>query len=235
MPSFDFTHTWNAPETFRALSVIGTYDLREVKLEKHIRGSIPIEGLQWQIGAIVGASGSGKTSIAKHCWPKAYYADLKDRYKSASFLDDFPENLTVKEVDMALCSSGFSEPPSWLKSYSVLSQGQKMRVDIAMALCLPQNLIVFDEFTSTVDRTVAQIGSLAVSKAVRKHPGKQFIAVSCHSDILDWLEPDWVYNVDSAEFFNYLDVKKNDLTQPSIYRFINAIYPYGRCLGCIII
>ena len=65
-----------------------------------------------------------------------------------------------------------------------------MRVDIAMALCLPQNLIVFDKFTSTVDRTVAQIGSIAVSKAVRKHSGKQFIAVSCHSDILDWLEPD---------------------------------------------
>jgi len=235
MPAFDFTYTWHAGNSYREQAVIGTYDLKDVKLEKHIKGNIPIEGLTWQIGAIVGSSGSGKTSIARQCWPDAYYRDLKERYQSSCFLNDFPEGLSVKEIGAALCSSGFSEPPSWLKSYAVLSQGQKMRVDIAMALCLPQSLVVFDEFTSTVDRTVAQVGSYAVSRAVRRHPGKRFIAVSCHFDILDWLEPDWVYNVDSGEFIDYTGVKKNGVTRPLISRFINAVYPCGRCLGSIII
>jgi hypothetical protein len=43
-----------------------------------------------------------------------------------------------------------------------------------------------------VDRNVAQIGSAAIAKTVRRR-NQKFIAVSCHYDILDWLEPDWVY------------------------------------------
>ena len=62
---FDFTYSSLAPNTFRVQSVIGSYDLRDVKLEKRIKVSIPIEDLNWQIGVITGLSGSGKTSIAK--------------------------------------------------------------------------------------------------------------------------------------------------------------------------
>jgi hypothetical protein len=247
---FDFTHQWQAGNSFREEAVKGTYDLKDVKLEKHICGSLPIEGLNWQIGVLVGSSGSGKTSIARHQWPEAYFADLGERYKQPCFLNDFPPELSIKDIETALCSSGFSEPPSWLKSYSVLSQGQKMRVDVAHALCLPQNLVVFDEFTSTVDRTVAQIGSYAISRAVRKQPGKQFIAVTCHFDVLDWLEPDWVYDVDANVFWDYTgalqdhktalgtqvrSVKKNDVTRQSTYQCIGATLPYGRCLGNITI
>jgi GNAT superfamily N-acetyltransferase len=99
-----------------------------------------------------------------------------------------------------LCSVGFASPPDWLKPYSYLSQGEKMRVDIARALCLDQPITVFDEFTSVVDREVAKIGSYAISKAVRRVPGKKFIAVTCHFDVIDWLEPDWVFSTDTMEF-----------------------------------
>ena len=174
----------------------------------------------------------------------------EERYRQSCFLNDFPAELSIKDIETALCSSGFSEPPSWLKSYAVLSQGQKMRVDVAHALCLPQNLVVFDEFTSTVDRTVAEIGSYAISRAVRKHPGKQFIAVTCHFDVLDWLEPDWVYDVGANVFWDYTgtlqehktafgtqirSVKKNDVTRQSTYQCIGATLPCGRCLGNITI
>jgi GNAT superfamily N-acetyltransferase/GTPase SAR1 family protein len=53
-------------------------------------------------------------------------------------------------------------------------------------------LAVVDEFTSVVDRTVARVGAHAVAKAVRRL-GIRFVAVSCHDDIIDWLQPDWVY------------------------------------------
>jgi hypothetical protein len=56
---------------------------------------------------------------------------------------------------------------------------------------------VVDEYSSVVDRTVARIGSAAIAKTVRKHR-LQFIAVTCHYDVLDWLEPDWVYDVSTG-------------------------------------
>jgi ABC-type polar amino acid transport system ATPase subunit len=75
-----------------------------------------------------------------------------------------------------LCSVGFASPPDWLKAYDCLSQGGKMRVDIARALCLNQNEIVFDEFTSVVIREIAKVSAYAISKAVRRSK-KKFIAV----------------------------------------------------------
>jgi ABC-type polar amino acid transport system ATPase subunit len=55
--------------------------------------------------------------------------------------------LTVPEITTAIYSVGFASPSDWLKAYDCLSQGEKMRVDIARALCLDQQLLVFDEFT----------------------------------------------------------------------------------------
>ena len=65
-------------------------------------------------------------------------------------------------------------------------------VDIARALCLDTHLIVFDEFTSVVDREIAKVSAYAISKAVRRL-NKKFIAVTCHYDVVDWLEPDWAF------------------------------------------
>ena len=74
-----------------------------------------------------------------------------------------------------------------------------MRVDIARALCLDKPLIVFDEFTSVVDREIAKVSAFAISKAVRRSK-KKFIAVTCHYDVVDWLDPDWVFCTDTMEF-----------------------------------
>lgn len=54
-----------------------------------------------------------------------------------------------------------------------------------------KELIVFDEFTSVVDREIAKIASFAISKSI-KRSNKQFVAVTCHYDVEDWLEPDRV-------------------------------------------
>ena len=56
--------------------------------------------------------------------------------------------------------------------------------------------LVFDEFTSVVDRTVARIGSAALSKAIRSGAiAKRFVAVTCHYDVIRWLQPDWVLDM----------------------------------------
>jgi ABC-type ATPase with predicted acetyltransferase domain len=188
---------------------------------------LPIDADDWQIGVIVGRSGSGKTSIAKQLFPDAYIRGFE--YTNKCFLDDFPQELETNEITKMLCSVGFASPPDWLKSYDFLSQGEKMRVDIARALCLEKSLIVFDEFTSVVDREIAKVSAFAISKAVRRSI-KKFIAVTCHYDVVDWLDPDWVFCTDSMEFS-----RKKELGRPLTSAFIGAALPCGRCFGNIII
>lgn len=225
---FDFIKTWNKPESFRAQSVVGSFTLNDVKLEKRFKGSLPIEDGDWQIGVIVGRSGSGKSSIAKQLFPDAYITGFQ--YTHQCIIDEFPESLETSEITRMLCSVGFASPPDWLKTYSCLSQGEKMRVDLALALSLPQKTVVFDEFTSVVDREVAKIASYAISKAIRREKDKKFIAVTCHYDVVDWLEPDWVFCTDTMEFD-----RKKELGRPLNSKFIGAALPCGRCFGSITI
>jgi hypothetical protein len=219
---------WGQADSFRAQSVVGSYTLLDVKLEKRFVGSLPIEDFEWQIGVIVGRSGSGKTSIAKQLFPDAYIKGFD--YKSNCILDDFPEGLETLEITRMLCSVGFASPPDWLKCYDCLSQGEKMRVDIARALCLPQKRIVFDEFTSVVDREIAKVSAFAISKAVRRQKNKQFIAVTCHYDVVDWLDPDWIFCTDTMEFD-----RKKEFGRPLTSASIGAALLYGKCFGHITI
>jgi ABC-type ATPase with predicted acetyltransferase domain len=219
--------TWNRPDSFRAQSVIGSFTLQDVKMEKEFIGSVPIEGEKWQIGVIVGRSGTGKTSIAKQLFPKEYIRGFE--YKSATVLDDFPDNVSVSEITSALCNVGFASPPDWLKAYEHLSQGEKMRVDIARALCIKKQLIVFDEFTSVVDREIARVSAFAIAKAVRR-TSKQFVAVTCHYDVVDWLEPDWVFCTDDMSFS-----KKKDDDQKLKSQSTRALTTFGGSLGTITI
>lgn len=205
MPSFDIVKETRAPKTFRVASVMGKFDLQSENVVERFTGEIPLKG-DWQIGLIVGSSGTGKTTIARELFPDAYVTQFE--YKSASILDDMPKDRTVDEITQMFNSVGFSSPPSWLKPYAVLSNGQKMRVDLAFALLQEKDLIVFDEFTSVVDRKVAQIGSFAIQKTVRR-TNRKFIAVTCHYDVEEWLLPDWVFDTDSMTFRSNDGQKKN--------------------------
>ncbi len=227
MPSFDIIKTWGGADSFRAEAVKGQFTLHDVKLQKEFRGNLDIDGDSWQIGVIVGRSGTGKTSIARQLFPEAYIRGFD--YSGKCVLDDFPRGCSVEEITKTLCSVGFASPPDWLKSYDCLSQGEKMRVDIARALCLNQPLIVFDEFTSVVDREIAKVSAYAISKAVRRS-AKKFIAVTCHYDIIDWLQPDWVFYTDTMQ----ID-KKKEHDQKLNWKSANAAAAYGISLGTITI
>jgi ABC-type molybdenum transport system ATPase subunit/photorepair protein PhrA/GNAT superfamily N-acetyltransferase len=205
MPTFDIIKEVKPTKTFRVASVIGKFDLQSENIVEHFKGDIDIP-YNWQIGLIVGKSGTGKTTIAKQLFEDAYITSYE--YTAETVLDDMPKECSVEQITSAFNSVGFSSPPSWLKPYSVLSNGQKMRVDLARAILEKNELFVFDEFTSVVDRNVAQIGSFAMQKAIRK-TNKKFIAVTCHFDVQDWLLPDWVFNTDTMTFQSFEGQKKN--------------------------
>lgn len=219
MQNFDIVRKNKPASSFRVDSIIGKFDLQSQEIEERFKGCIDMPK-DWQVGLIVGASGSGKTTIAKELFPESYITEFD--YSSDAVINDMPKDSSVDKITRMFNSVGFSSPPSWLKPYSVLSNGEKMRTDLAYALLQDQDLIVFDEFTSVVDRTVAQIGSFAVQKAVRK-TDKKFIAVGCHYDVEEWLMPDWVF---SKKNFKKDQTLSSDSTKqsPSLKR------TYGKCL-----
>ena len=165
------------------------------KLERRFSGEMPLEQKPWSVGLIVGPSGCGKSSVMRNV-----FGDPEQlSWNGKSILDDFPQSLTMEQITEACSSVGFNSIPSWMIPYSVLSTGEKFRAELARRIVGDEDIVVFDEFTSVVDRQVAKIGSHAVQKFVRKK-GRKFVAVTCHSDVEEWLQPDWVFEPESMTF-----------------------------------
>src|SRR5262249_32287489 len=145
--------------------------------------TLPLEQRPWSLGLIVGPSGCGKSTIARKLWPEETATSSRLTWPAdRTVLDAFPDTMSIKEITALLCAVGFSSPPAWLRPFGVLSTGQQFRVTLARLLAGQTGLVVFDEYTSVVDRTVAQIGSAALAKTVRQL-GRRFIAVTCHEDV----------------------------------------------------
>ena len=148
MPHFDIIRKSSPKKTFRVASVMGAFDLEKEQIEERFVGDINLPD-EWTIGLIVGNSGTGKTTIAKELFPDSYITNFS--YNHETILDDMPQKKSVHDITQTFNAVGFSSPPSWLKPYQVLSNGEKMRCDIARAILSDEKLFVFDEFTSVID------------------------------------------------------------------------------------
>lgn len=201
MPSIVCDVTSRISQGFRVSAIRGSYGFSDVNVAHSIRANLPNKDDDWQVGAIVGVSGSGKTLLAK-----AY--DAQSYYIKGEWLETCPviENIVPKDIPLndiidMFTSLGFSSVPKWLLPYHVLSMGEQMRVELARALLLSTGCLIFDEFTSVVDRHTAQIIALALGKHLRrinaKAINKRLIVVSCHDDYLDALQCDWILRVPS--------------------------------------
>lgn len=160
-------------------------------------GVAPLDERPWNVGLIVGPSGAGKTTVAR----QMFGDELVPEWSAESVVDDFDESLTMQEIANACQAVGFNTIPAWLRPFDVLSTGERFRVDLArrMLESSPTEPLLVDEFTSVVDRQVAKIGAHAVQKWVRRAE-RQFVAVTCHRDVLEWLRPDWVLDPSTMTF-----------------------------------
>ena len=156
-----------------------------VEIENNI-----VLNFEWNIGVIYGESGSGKTTLLKT------FGEIEKPIfdNDKSLISNF-NWLTPKETTEILSAMGLSSVPCWLRPFNTLSNGEKSRAILAyyVSKSKNENIILVDEFTSVVDRDVAKAISNSLQKYIRNEK-KKIILATCHFDIMEWLNPDWIYN-----------------------------------------
>ncbi len=175
------------------------YDLQDVS-ESKVTINANLEGVpnDFNIGVIYGGSGTGKTTILK----KYFNQDMNDKPvfdNNIPVISNF-DWLSPEDASRLLSSMGFSTVPNWLTPFDKLSNGQQARAELAYVIgrAKEQDLVLYDEFTSVVDRNVAKAMANSLQKYVRRH-NKKIVLASCHFDIIPWLKPDWIYSPENGK------------------------------------
>lgn len=174
--------------------VCSKFDLKDIEEVKTVIPMLDLEklnGVEWNIGLILGNSGSGKSSILRNI------GEIKTPIynQELSVISQFPQ-LSEEEAVNLLQSVGLSSVPLWLHKPQELSNGERARLDLAWVIAnTPQDeIIVIDEFTSVVNRHSARAMSFALQRYIRQ-TNRKIILASCHFDIIEWLTSDWLYNL----------------------------------------
>ena len=103
------------------------------------------------------------------------------------------------EASHKLSAVGLNSLPVWCRPRNVLSVGEGFRADIALNI---DNGAMFDEFTSTIDRTVAQSTSNGLQKYIRDNGYHNVVFCSCHKDYIPFLKPNIVIDLDEEKVYN---------------------------------
>jgi ABC-type lipoprotein export system ATPase subunit len=158
------------------------YDIKDYKEMTVTIPDLPREG----IVLIVGTSGSGKSTILR----SLYHSQAVSISPCSTVIENFS---TPERGEELLLACGLRTIPAWFRTPATLSNGEYHRFEIAMML--DQGVRCIDEFTSVVDRDTAK--SLAYSLRQYHNEDRRVLYIaSCHRDIIDWLDPDWVYDTD---------------------------------------
>lgn len=158
------------------------------------------DGLELPVGpgalvVFTGASGSGKTSLmretarqlSQQSGPDSVLdidqLDLGDRL----LIDSLPR--PTHEAMQLLSSCGLGEAQLMLRTPQELSDGQRYRFRLALAIARSPNWIVADEFTATLDRTLAKVVSFNLRRLCER-TGIGFLLATTHEDVGQDLSPD---------------------------------------------
>lgn len=193
-------HRVPAYESFRAAQVKSLFNATDDQATRFdLNAELPIDDQHWQVGVVVGPSGSGKSSIGRALWDGSAFYSGANWPPDKPLIDAIAPDGDFTAATAALSAAGLGDVPVWLRPYRVLSTGQRFRADLARILAEQPTRVVLDEFSSVVDRQIAKVGAGAFAKAWRRTNG-QAVLLTCHYDVLDWLEPDWVFDTATGRF-----------------------------------
>lgn len=195
-------HTCEDFSSYRAARVKSLFNC-EAGYRFDLAAELPVEDPAWGVGLIVGPSGSGKTSLGREIFGADAFWEPEDWPRDQPIIDAIAATSDFNAVTAALAGVGLGDVPAWLRPFPVLSNGEKFRANLARVICEAPDRVVIDEFTSVVDRQIAKVGAFAFAKAWKRlhaKGGNQCVLLSCHYDIIEWTEPDWVFDVATGKF-----------------------------------
>lgn len=181
-------------------NICKAFDITLDKAREFSTQDLPELPEDYKILLIVGSSGGGKSSILRKHF---LHNEWQYEWDGESICEHFD---SAEDAINRLGAVGLNSIPAWLKPYSVLSTGEKFRADLAINL---KSEAVFDEFTSVVDRNVAKSTCVAVNKYINKQDLSKVVFASCHRDIVEWLQPDLVYDVDTKELIDRRSLRQS--------------------------
>lgn len=185
---YDYTPATDAEGRVRTHTEVAYPDDSEARI---------LSDTSWQIGCIYGPSGSGKTRLLHRFFGEITTPSAPNDVALVSAIGA-TFGYTPPDAIKLLTSVGLRSVHDLLKPSRVLSVGQRARFDTAAALASAHQSgkpCVIDEYTSTVNRAVAEGISVGISRYIRRTPGLRFIACGCHRDVIPWLKPDWVLDL----------------------------------------
>lgn len=193
--------------------LIRPFDYQSEGVEKFYPYLLPADlPTDFGIGVIVGASGTGKSTLLD-----SFGSPEAPEWDSGSVASHFEDPVDANEK---LSAAGLMSVTEWVKPYYVLSNGQKFRADLARSL---HDGAVIDEYTSVIDRNVAKAASVAMARYVRKNNIRNIVLATVHRDILEYLEPDWVIDTDRGQWTNGRWLHRPDLVL-EVYPCSNEIW-----------
>lgn len=171
------------------------YDIRK---EHESKIDIDFEYEPNQVTAIIGESGTGKTTLLRKWFNVENVTFEVDSQKSIFEVLFEASNRNFDETSKLLFDVGLTSVPVWKNKFYQISNGEKLRFEMAMKLTSADKVIFIDEFTSMLDRQTAKNLSLNVNKLVDKYD-KELVISTCHFDILDWVKIDRLVDTTSKK------------------------------------
>jgi ABC-type Mn2+/Zn2+ transport system ATPase subunit/GNAT superfamily N-acetyltransferase len=186
--------------SFRCQKAANSLDIDTNKKSVHEINITADLNSPFNIGLVVGSSGSGKTTLMKSIYGDDCFDQILDNSKP--IIDQFDESMSYEDCVHALMGVGLTSVPCWIRPVYTLSNGQRARAECALQMTSKKEFVLIDEWTSVVDRNSAKVMSHCIQKYARKS-GKRIILCSCHYDIIDWINPDFVIDCNTQTYTNY--------------------------------
>jgi hypothetical protein len=186
-------HDWPGPLSERAMAVMRMFGITIDRLrETACSINFELRIKQGDVVYITGPSGAGKSVLLREM-EKRVSADKRINLAeivlpdNRAVIDCFDEDIisSLKLLGIA----GLSDAFCVLRRPSELSEGEKWRFRLAVALDSGKKFVFADEFCCGLDRITASVVSCNVRKFAEKH-GITFILASSHDDLLADLQPD---------------------------------------------
>lgn len=154
--------------------------------------SLPIE--TGDIVLFSGESGSGKSSLMRATAAALRRSDDTNvldiqtlQLGDSILIEGLP--LPAAEAMHALSACGLGEAQLMLRQPAELSDGQRYRYRLARGLAEKALWLLADEFTATLDRTLARVIAFNVRRTADR-TGRGFLLATTHDDVVGDLSPD---------------------------------------------